>query len=129
MKVLRNQREPLLDAFDFPDRIRSQGRRNTTTTPLQALLLTNGDWSLARAGALAKKIHSIGSDDAALGIQNLFITTLGRPASPQELKLCQQFLVDHLSSNSMTDEALRTEQAWTDLCHSLMNSNEFIYLD
>lgn len=129
MKVLRNQREPLLDAFDFPDRIRSQGRRNTTTTPLQALLLTNGDWSLARAEALAEKIQSIGSDDPALGIQNLFTTTLGRPASPHELKLCQQFLIEHLRASSIADEDQRTEQAWTDLCHSLMNSNEFIYLD
>jgi hypothetical protein len=129
MKVLRNQRELLLDAFDFPDRIRSQGRRNNTTTPLQALLLINGDWSLARATALANKVRSIGGDDPAQGIQSLFTTTLGRPASTRELDLCQEFLNEHHKTSMITDDATRTQQAWTDLCHSLLNSNEFIYLD
>ena len=51
-KVIRNSRDPLLDAFDAPDGYTSAGRRNVTTTPTQALLLINGDWTLARAGRL-----------------------------------------------------------------------------
>ena len=47
--VKRNTPDPLLAAFDSPDRIRSIGRRHRTTSATQALLLANGDWLHERA--------------------------------------------------------------------------------
>jgi cytochrome c553 len=55
-KVLRNSRDPLLDAFDAPDYFSSSSTRNVTTTAPQALLMINGDWTLKRAAAFAKRL-------------------------------------------------------------------------
>ena len=131
LKVLRNRREPLLDIFDFPDRIRSQGKRDTTTTPLQSLGLVNGAWSLARAGELAQKVRSASGEEPQAAIQGLFERTLGRPAHPSEVELCLAFLNEQatLLIREGCSEAEGSTQAWTDLCHCLLNSNEFIYLD
>jgi len=50
-RVMRNARDPLLDVFDLPQFIASTAARNATTTPIQSLLLINGQ-SLVRFGAL-----------------------------------------------------------------------------
>ena len=56
----RNTRDALLDAFDAPDGNATTPRRNTTTTATQALLLINGEWTLARAKALAARLERLG---------------------------------------------------------------------
>ncbi len=66
-RVIRNSRDPLLDAFDAPDGYNSAGRRTTTTTPTQALLLINGAWTLARAAALADRLDQLASRACADG--------------------------------------------------------------
>ena len=58
-KVIRNSRDPLLDSFDAPDGYNSAGRRTTTTTATQALLLINGSWTHARAAALADRLDRL----------------------------------------------------------------------
>ena len=58
-KVIRNSRDPLLDSFDAPDGYTSTGRRTTTTTATQALLLINGSWTHARAPALADRLDRL----------------------------------------------------------------------
>ena len=58
-RVIRNIRDALLDAFDAADGTFSTPRRNTTTTATQALLLINGDWTLARAKALAARLERL----------------------------------------------------------------------
>ena len=50
-RILRNAPDAFLTAFDAPDGSGSTPRRDTTTTSTQALLLLNGKWTLARAGA------------------------------------------------------------------------------
>src|SRR4029078_11283319 len=57
-KVLRNTADPLLDAFDAPDRQLSTGQRNITTTATQSLLMINGEWMLARAQSLAGRLQN-----------------------------------------------------------------------
>jgi hypothetical protein len=61
-KMIRNTRDPLLDVFDVPDGYLSVAQRNTTTTPSQALLMTNGDWMLARSKSLAGRLESMSND-------------------------------------------------------------------
>ncbi|MFM7846005.1 MAG: DUF1549 and DUF1553 domain-containing protein, partial [Planctomycetota bacterium] len=55
-RVIRNQRDPLLDVFDSPDHILSTAERNVTTTPNQALLMMNGKYLLDRAQVLAQQV-------------------------------------------------------------------------
>src|SRR6202042_3536386 len=56
-RVIRNNRDALLEAFDAADGTFSTPNRNTTTTATQALLLINGDWTLARARSLTARLE------------------------------------------------------------------------
>jgi hypothetical protein len=68
--VRRNKPDPLLAAFDLPDRIQSAGERHRTTTPMQALMLANGDWAHDQARGIARRLQSLSDHD--------FIATLHR---------------------------------------------------
>ena len=87
--VLRNKPDPLLAAFDLPDRIQSAGERHRTTTPMQALLLANGDWAHEQARGIARRLQSLPDRD--------FMATLhrrlyGREATPHEVHDATAFL-------------------------------------
>ena len=84
----RNSPDPLLAAFDSPDRIRSMGRRHRTTTSSQALLLGNSDWAHDRATAIAKRFAG---DDRKLIVQ-LYESLLGRPPSQDEELMAAAFM-------------------------------------
>ena len=92
VSVLRNTRDPLLDAFDFPDAAASCSRRNTTTTPSQALLLLNGEWLLARARALALRIDRQGLGDDRSRAAEALRTVIGREPSAETIEACTDFL-------------------------------------
>ncbi len=53
----RNTQDPVLQAFDLPGGVSSTSQRNVTTTPTQALLMINGEWTLKRASAMARRIE------------------------------------------------------------------------
>ena len=54
-RVMRNARDPLLDAFDLPLFFSSTASRDTTTSPIQSLLLINSQVMLRHADALLIK--------------------------------------------------------------------------
>ena len=61
-KVLRNSPDELLDSFDLPLFFSSNASRNTTTTPVQSLLLINSELMLAHSRNLAQSIGKEASD-------------------------------------------------------------------
>lgn len=87
--VRRNKPDALLALFDMPDRIRSTGVRHQTTTPTQALLLMNGDWSRQRATAMARKLNGAIDTDF---VQQAYLRLYGRQASPVEAEMATAFL-------------------------------------
>ncbi len=87
--VRRNTPDPQLGLFDFPDRIRSQGQRHQTTTPTQALMLLNNDWSHDRAVAMSDTLESTpGTEFIATAYRRLFF----REATSDELTAAHEFL-------------------------------------
>ena len=133
-RVLRNRRDPLLGAFDSPEQFCSTARRNHTTTPTQALLMMNSEFVEDRARALASRaIREAGpaQDDR---ITFLFRTVLGRRPNASELESTRAFVVTALNRATKPTSAASApyrpdRQAWTDLCHALLNSNEFLHVD
>jgi cytochrome c553 len=116
-KQFRNRRDPLLDVFDVPDGIASTPQRNVTTTPLQSLLLINNPWMLERAKVLAAKVNQDSPDDAAL-VDRLYLRILARPATAGE----RQTVVRYLAAGNR-------QEALADVCHALLNSSEFLFVD
>ena len=132
-RVLRNARDPLLDAFDAPDASSTTSRRDTTTTSTQALLLINGGWTLARARAVAGRIEYVEPASVAnrARIVLAYRMTLGRRPDSEEIAEAAMFLDRQARTTRVP--AFRSNRddraALVDFCHVLLNSNEFLYVD
>jgi mono/diheme cytochrome c family protein len=87
--VRRNSPEPLLAAFDLPDRIQSAGERHRTTTPMQALLMANGPWAHRQARAIARRFAALPDVDFT---GQLHRRLFGREATADELAESTAFL-------------------------------------
>ncbi|MEM7234096.1 MAG: DUF1553 domain-containing protein [Planctomycetota bacterium] len=121
LEVRRNKRQEMLAAFDAPDHFSSCSRRESTTTAPQALLLLNGPWIVSRAESFAGRVLRSGpSRDGR--IEYAVSRALGRSATDSERATLTRFLDENASKSSDRD-------AWVDICHVLLNTNEFLYVD
>jgi hypothetical protein len=106
----------LRDLFDFPQPNGIAGRRSETVVATQALYLLNNELPRRRATALAEKIMAA-TPNQTERLEQLWLHTLARPISPPERADAEQFLAEQQA----------TPAAWTELCLSLLASNEFLY--
>jgi mono/diheme cytochrome c family protein len=83
-KVLRNTRDPLLDVFDAPQHFSSTSSRDTTTTPVQSLLLINSQYMLQRATAMATHLQKSFTRDDEM-VSAAYRRALGRAPATNEL--------------------------------------------
>lgn len=86
--VKRNSLDPLLAAFDFPDRVESQCKRHRTTTSPQSLLMMNNPWLHERADHLAASIASM---DLRSLVEATYQRLYFREASRDELNHAARF--------------------------------------
>ncbi len=112
-----------LMTFDLPDLRLPSGRRNITNVPTQALLLLNDPLvdSLARhwAAGLIKAPHTTPEER----LESMFITAFGRtPTESEKVKWTAL-----LQSVATLPDVMADEAAWTQLAHTIFNSQEFIY--
>jgi hypothetical protein len=100
----RNTQNDLLRSLDAPAGFFSTAERQSTVTPTQALLLVNGEWTLARAAKLAQRAKTV--DDA-------WLYTFGRLPSDGERQAAQAFLQKRTSGEVPTNQptAAATETA------------------
>jgi hypothetical protein len=112
-----------MNNFDTPDLHNSCHLRDVTTTPIQALALINGTWTLKRAERFAEHLGNIEVQNKKERISIAFQKALGRAPKEDELKEAQAFL--ELTKDNPQEE----REAWVDLCHVLINTNEFIYIN
>jgi len=90
-KALRNSHDPLLEAFDSPDRFTSTSERNRTTTATQSLMMMNGSFPLERAKRIASAIakEQMANRDA---ITAAYLRVLARKPDTLELEASLRFL-------------------------------------
>ena len=110
----RTFKQPMMEAFDSPDGVASCSRRNESTTAPQSLAMLNSRFMLEQARLLASK---------ALSVEDAWKRVLGRAPSETERKAAEAFLAKQ-SSLSGSKEA-----AMAELARSLINLNEFLYVD
>ena len=93
MRVMRNARDPLLDSFDLPLFFSSESTRNTTTTPVQSLMLINSPQLLQYATALARRVEkeSVGSD-LNTRVVHLWKIVYGREPTEDEARYASEFV-------------------------------------
>jgi mono/diheme cytochrome c family protein len=126
-KVKRNTRDPLLDLFDVPESFTSTSQRNVTTTPMQALLMVNSPFMLRQAEALATRLRKEHPADETARLDAAYRLTFARPPTDAERRRAVAFLDEQ--AKRLTAGKDGRAAAWTDLCHVLLNANEFLYVD
>jgi hypothetical protein len=118
--VKRNLRYPLFSLFDAPDRNETCSRRFATTTAPQALALLNDAIILGFAKDFAARVTKEAGSDPEKVVDRAFVLSLGRLPTSEERQGMTTFLKNH--KGTLTE-------ATTDLCHVLLNVNEFLYVD
>jgi hypothetical protein len=115
VRVARNAIDPLLRVFDFPEPASAVGCRDVTNVPAQALYLLNDKRITDLAWKWAEQIladSSLATDDDRL--QRMFISAIGRSASPDELSRTRQLLMStqqETADSASRLASIRAEQA------------------
>ncbi|WP_425615635.1 PSD1 and planctomycete cytochrome C domain-containing protein [Anatilimnocola sp. NA78] len=129
--VKRQMPFPLLELFDIPSTAHTCDCRQDSTIPTQALVLMNDQFTQDQASWLAKRVQrEAGQDPRAASGRALWLA-LGREPTSSRLSEAEDFLriqteFHQAAKKTTVDSALL---ALTDLCHVLLNSNEFLYVD
>ena len=117
LPVIRSSGQPgpaeLRNVFDFPQPSTFTGQRVVTAVPTQALFLMNSPVVKEHAAALAARLQSEQQDDAQR-LKMLWLTLFSRPITGEESREATVFLTEG------------DEDAWSELCHALLASNEFL---
>jgi hypothetical protein len=110
--------------FDFVNPAQISGQRPQTVVPTQALFLLNNDLLRKRSATLAKNVtQTIRDRDAR--IDEIWLRTLGRPVTREERDEAAAFL-DKVGA-ALNAPAANDFPAFTELCHGLLASNQFIF--
>jgi hypothetical protein len=120
--VRRNARYPLFESFDMPDTHESCSRRTQTVSVTQSLALLNDSMVLDWAKGFAKRVKNDAGMPANAQVERAFRLAYHRAPTERELASSLNFL-ERQSRIASPDTAL------VDLCHVLLNSNEFLYVD
>jgi hypothetical protein len=103
---------PMMAAFDANVFSESCERRSSTTTPLQALALMNGDLVHEESAHLARRIAADAGQNLGSQIDKAFERILSREPSAQE-------------RSQFTNYGGTLDS----ICRVLLNSNEFLYVE
>jgi len=141
----RNLPYPLLEAFDLPDMHESCARRTETTIAPQALMLLNSELVIDVARQLAGELlRDNPQAEPSRLIGELYARVHARPPTADEWPAADSFLerqTQLLKSRPSQGRPLVLPQphprfldperaaAVVDLCHALLNSNEFLFVD
>ncbi|MEX2287850.1 MAG: PSD1 and planctomycete cytochrome C domain-containing protein, partial [Planctomycetaceae bacterium] len=118
------------NVFDFTQPAEISGRRATTTVPTQALFLMNSRMLKSRARDLAERTLA-GSQAESDQLATLWLAAINRPITADEQAESSTFLAalrQQLSHESQEPPDELERRAWSELCHALLASNEFLIL-
>ena len=101
-----------LQIFDGPS-VTECYERKQSVMPQQALALANSQMALVESRTLARSLNVIAGKNSAAFVREAFLRVLSRPPTPQEAKLCTEFLVHQ--SEQFTAHSLKPEAAATTL--------------
>ncbi|MFT5465227.1 MAG: hypothetical protein ACI8UO_000314 [Verrucomicrobiales bacterium] len=128
LRVRRSEPLTVLQAFDQPVMETNCIRRSRSTVSTQALTLSNSDFMIESANAFAKRVLQERPDEP---IGRALELAFSRKMSELEESVLGEFVkaqeARHAENGLAEDEA--RWRAMADLCHQLLNANEFVYID
>lgn len=91
LRYMRNARDPLLDVFDLPLFFASSNTRDTTTTPIQSLLLINSQAMYRLATRFADSVCRDAKDPGER-VETAWQRAYGRLPTAEEKSACAKFI-------------------------------------
>ena len=117
---------PMMTVFDSCDTTAPTGRRDVSTVAPQALTLLNNEWVNGESKAMAERVIA-----SAAELDRRVVTAwriaVARSPTANEKQVSIEFVLR--SRAEANDEANADLAVWSAFCHTLINTNEFIYLD
>ena len=115
-----------LEVFDVPIMAVNCTRRSQSATVLQSFTQLNDEFVVNRASqaAIRALANGDGPTDQVLAAWRI---VLSRPPDEFELKRCGDFLREQ--QHVYGEDAEGRQKAFADLCHMLMCTNEFLYVE
>jgi hypothetical protein len=146
----------MLQQFDMPVMEVNCEKRSSSTISTQSLMLMNSDFILDQAEHFARRLHREVGDEPQHQVGRAWQLALNRPATEKEIERSVVFLTQQVANLEAQQQAAAVQkeegkddekkaeaekeekkvkrlkpklQALTNLCQSLMGSNEFLYVD
>lgn len=134
----RSKMLTMLDVFDAPQLTPNCLRRSNSTVASQALQMMNSELVRNAARYMAGRVMDSAGTDAGSQIERIFLTALAREATAEEMQTARTTLegmrrewLQKLESE-LPAEPVRQKAEWlalSTLCHTFLNSAEFMYID
>lgn len=120
-----------LEVFDSPIMPVNCTQRTNSATVLQALTFLNSAFVIEQAEHVAARVRAQAGETVARQVEVAHQIVLARPPSAREQEKCQTFLRDQKATYAQNGRAPdRAERdALADLCHMLLCTNEFLYVE
>ena len=122
---------PMMAVFDSCDTTAPTGKRDVSTVAPQALTLLNNEWVHGESHAMAARVLAT-STNQEQRVVSAWRMVLSREPSDRERIASIDFVSQGKSNSNVgvgNSEANEELRAFAALCHTLINTNEFIYLD
>jgi hypothetical protein len=128
----------MLDVFDAPQMAPNCIQRGHSTVASQALQLMNSELVRESSSYMAGRIIDHAGDDPGKQIDRVFLVALNRAPSPEERQAAEQTLAAMTGEwrkkldAEKPAEPLGSRAKWlglASLCHTILNSAEFLYVD
>ncbi len=126
---------PLATVFDFPDTTLPCGQRDVSVVAPQALALMNNAFVHEQSAALTRRVAAVARDENER-IEWAWRLALGRSPTSGEVEHARRHLAREIAREEERErrESVRDPRppgmhALASLCHVLLNTNEFIYVD
>lgn len=124
----RNYHLTFMRVFDQPIVARTCAFRKPSAVVTQSLALLHDDFVLEQSEFLADRVAQEAASDSDKDLTTTaWRIVLGRDPAADEIELCRELLDRHTDRYEATETNPR-QQALVQLCHTLLNTSEFLYV-
>jgi hypothetical protein len=140
-QVRRSRPLSILEPFDLPRMEPNCTQRASSTVAPQSLLMMNSDFVVTEATAFAARLVQEAGDDMLDQLRLAWWYSYGAEPTDDELGAAAQFLLDqtvHFAGNPPASDPAAKQavpapdprhEALASVCHALLSSNRFLYVD
>ncbi|MEX0818834.1 MAG: PSD1 and planctomycete cytochrome C domain-containing protein [Pirellulaceae bacterium] len=131
IRVKRTQPVAMLTAFDAPVMEVNCERRPTSAAATQALMMMNSQFVLDHSRKFAERVRAAADSSSEQAVVAWRIAFCRQPRA-EEIAAATAFLdqqTAYLKANPIGDDLDPSLHALTNLCQTLLSSNEFLYVD